>query len=205
MTIQGRGEALAIGIPSVLLAGFLVFAGYGWFQEHDARLKADAAAGQQQQQIDVLKQQQAADEGALKQKLAAIDKARQAPATATELATDAGTIIPNLPAPLQVTTASPDPEQPNAPPMQQVVIPTADFKAIRDQELTCEEDAAKLTSCQSNQTSLEQQLTLTGQQRDEYKTAAKGGSLWHRALGAAKWFTIGAGTGAGLYAVAHHK
>ncbi len=42
-------------------------------------------------------------------------------------------------------------------------------------------------------------------QRDEWKTAAKGGSIWHRALGAVKWFAIGAGTGAAAYAIAHHK
>ena len=56
MTIQGRGEVLAIAIPAVLLAGFLVFAGYGWLQEHDARVKAEAQTGQQQKQIDGLKQ-----------------------------------------------------------------------------------------------------------------------------------------------------
>ena len=52
MTIQERGEVLAIAIPAVLLAGFLVFAGYGWLQEHDARMKAEAQTGQQQTQID---------------------------------------------------------------------------------------------------------------------------------------------------------
>jgi hypothetical protein len=205
MTIQGRGEALAIGIPSVLLAAFLVFAGYGWFQEHDARLKAESATTQQQQQIDGLKQQQAAAQLALNQKLATLEKTRQTPATASELVTGADTIIPNLPAPLQVTTAPANPDLPTAPPTQQIVIPEADFKSIRDQELICEENAAKLNACQSNEASLGQQIKLTEQQRDEWKDTANGGSMWHRALGAAKWFAIGAGAGAGVYAAAHHR
>ena len=205
MTIQGRGEVLAIAIPAVLLAGFLVFAGYGWIQEHDARLKAEAQTGQQQKQIDGLKQQQTDAQNALNEKLAALDKSRQTPATATQVVSDASTLLPNLPVPLQVQTAPKDPSLPDAPATQTVVIPEADFKSIRDAQVTCEENAAKLATCQTLGDESKQELQLTAQQRDEWKTAVKGGSIWQRALGATKWFAVGAGVGAGLYAGTHHK
>jgi cytochrome oxidase assembly protein ShyY1 len=205
MTIPEREKVLAIAIPMVLLAGFLVFVGYGWMQEHDARLKAEAETGQQQKQIDGLKQQQADAQDALNKKLTALEKSRQTPATATQLVSDASTLLPNLPVPLQVRMAPDDPTLPNAPATQTVIVPEADFKSIRDGQITCEENAAKLSTCQTLGDVSKQQLQLTEQQRDEWKTAAKGGSIWHRALGAAKWFAVGAGAGAGLYAATHHK
>jgi uncharacterized protein HemX len=205
MTIQGRGEVLAIAIPAVLLAAFLVFAGYGWLQEHDARLKAETKTGQQQNQIDGLKQQQEETQNALNQKLAVLEKARRSPATATQLVSDSSTLLPGLPVPLQVQTAPNDPALPGAPPAQTVVIPEADFETIRDAQISCAENSAKLGACQTLGDESKQQLKLTEQQRDEWKTAAKGGSIWHRALGAAKWFAVGAGAGAGVYAATHHK
>jgi len=205
MTIPGREKVLAIAVPSVLLAGFLIFVGYGWMQEHDARLKAETQTGQQQKQIDGLKQQQTDAQNALNENLTALEKSRQTPATATQLVSDASTLLPNLPVPLQVQTAPKNPSLPGAPATQTVIIPEADFKSIRDGQVTCEENAAKLATCQTLRDDSKQQLQLTEQQRDEWKTAAKGGSIWHRALGAAKWFAVGAGAGAGLYAATHHK
>ncbi len=205
MTIPEREKILAIAIPSVLLAGFLVFVGYGWMQEHDARLKAETQTGAQQKQIDGLKQQQTDAQNSLNKQLAGLEKSRQAPATATQLVSDASSLLPNLPVPLQVQTAQKSPSLPDAPGAQTVIIPEADFKSIRDAQVTCEENTAKLATCQTLGEESKQQLQLTEQQRDEWKTAAKGGSIWHRALGAAKWFAIGAGAGAGLYAATHHK
>jgi Tfp pilus assembly protein PilN len=205
MTIQGRGLVLAIAIPSVLLAGFLVFAGYGWMQEHNARLKAETQTGQQQKQIDGLKQQQTEAQSALNKKLNVLEKLRQSPATASQLVTDASTLLPNLPVPLEVQAAPRDAALPDVPGTRNLVIPEADFKSIRDAQITCQENTAKLATCQTSGNESKQQLQIAEQQRDEWKTAAKGGSIWHRALGAAKWFAVGAGAGAGLYAATHHK
>ncbi len=204
MTIQGRGEILAIAIPAVLLAGFLAFAGYGWLGEHDARLKAESQTGEQQKQIDGLKQQQSATQAALDGKIESLEKERQRPATAAQLVSDTSSLVPLLPQPLLVQAAV-NPALPDAPPTQTVVIPEADFKSIRDAQIGCQENAAKLASCQTLGDEGKQQLKLTEEQRDEWKTAAKGGSIWHRALAAAKWFAVGAGVGAGAYAATHHK
>jgi hypothetical protein len=205
MTVPEREKLLAIAIPSVLLAGFLIFVGCSWMQEHDARLKAETQTGQQQKQIDGLQQQQAQAQDSLNKQLAALEKLRQTPATASQLVSDAATLLPNLPVPLQVQPAPDNPALPDAPATQNVIIPEADFKSIRDAQVTCEENAAKLATCQALGNESKQQLKLTQQQADEWKTAARGGSVWHRALGAAKWFAVGAGAGAGLYAAAHHK
>jgi hypothetical protein len=205
MTIPEREKVLAIAIPSVLFVGFLVFVGYGWMQEHDARLKAETQTSQQQKQIDGLQQQQAQAQNSLNKQLAALEKSRQTPATATQLVSDASSLLPNLPVPLQVQTAPRNPALPDAPATQTVIIPEADFKSIRDAQVTCEENTARLATCQTLGDASKQQLKLAEQQRDEWKTAASGGSIWHRALGAAKWFAVGAGAGAGLYAATHHK
>jgi hypothetical protein len=205
MTIPEREKVLAIAIPLVLFVGFLVFVGYGWMQEHNARLKAETQTSQQQKQIDGLQQQQVQAQNSLNKQLAVLEKSRQTPATATQLATDATTLLPNLPVPLQVQTAPKNPALPEAPATQTVIIPEADFKSIRDVQVTCEENTAKLATCLTLDDASKQQLKLTEQQRDEWKTAASGGSIWHRALGAAKWFAVGAGAGAGLFAATHHK
>jgi hypothetical protein len=205
MITQQQGKVLAIAVPALLLAGVLVFVGYGWLQEHDARLKTETQTGQQQKQIDGLRQQQADAQTALNGKLASLERERQRPATATQLVSDAGHFLPNLPQPLQVLTAPVNPALPNGPTAQTVVIPEADFQSIRNAQISCQEDTAKLAACQTTKDNGKQQLKLTEEQRDEWKTAAKGGSIWHRALGAAKWFAIGAGTGAGVYAATHHK
>jgi hypothetical protein len=205
MTLQGRGAILAAGIPAVLLAAVVIFAGYGWVREHDARVRAETQTGQQQQQIDGLKQQQAAAQQVLANKLAGIEEERRAPATAAELATETAALLPGLPEALQVRSAPENPSVPNGPVEQTVVVPEADFKIIRNAQLACEEDTVKLAACQSSQAESTQQLKLTEAQRDEWQTTAKGGSIWHRALSAAKWFAVGAGSGAVAYAVVHHK
>jgi hypothetical protein len=205
MSLPKRDALLLAGIPTGLLAAVLVFAGYGWLQEHDGRVKAETQTGQQQQQIEGLKVQQAGIQQLLDIRLAAIQRERDKPATASELVSDTAAFLPGLPEPLEVRSIPVDAAAPDGPATQAVVIPQVDFKAIRDAQLSCEEDTARLTACQANQADAERQLSLTEAQRDEWKTAAKGGSMWHRAVGAAKWFAVGAGTGAVTYAIVHHK
>jgi uncharacterized protein HemX len=203
MTMQKEIGMIA-GLAA-MLAAFAGIAGYGWLKEHDARLQAESQAGQQQKQIDSLRQQQQTTQQALDSRLAMLDKLRQRPATAAQLVSDTASLLPQLPEPLRIESVPDDPASPAGAATPAVVIPQTDFKSIRDAQLTCEENTAKLDACQSLQSDNQQQLKLTEAQRDEWKTAAKGGSMWHRALGAAKWFSVGVGAGAVAYAVAHHK
>jgi hypothetical protein len=201
MTIQGRAGLIAV--VSALLLALLLFAGYGWLQEHDARLKAESQSSLQQKQLDGIKQQENETQQALASKVAVIERERNRPATAAQVISDTNDLIPSLPQALNVEDAPS--ALPNGPAIQSIVIPEADFKSIRDAQLTCEENSVKLTACQSLQADSKQQLALTAAQRDEWKTAAKGGSVWHKALGAAKWFAVGAASGAVIYAAGHHK
>lgn len=201
MGIQGRTGFVVIAAALLLI--LLVVAGHGWLQEHDARLKAESMSSQQQKQIDGFKQQETKTQQMLVTKVAGIERERSRPATAAQLVSDANTLIPELPRALAIEDAPPT--LPNGPAVQSILVPEPDFKSIRDAQLTCEENGARLTACQSMQEDARQQLVLTEGQRDEWKTAAKGGSVWHRALSAAKWFAAGAASGAVIYAAAHHK
>ena len=202
MTMQGRFVAFAL--PITLLVGASIFGGHGWLQEHDARLKAESQTSQQQRLIEGLQHQQAMNQQALAVKLSVLKQARSRPATAAQIV-DAARLLPNLPKPLEVKSVPDNPGLPTGPATQTVTIPEVDFKGIRDAQLTCDENGVKLNACESSQQNTSQQLKLTEAQRDEWKTTAKGGSIWHRMIGAAKWFAIGAGSGAVVYAVAHHK
>jgi hypothetical protein len=204
MLIQDKAEFFGLAVPAALIVGLLIFAGYGWVEEHDARVKAETQTSEQQKQIDGLQQQATQAQTALNSRLASLEKERAQPATAAQLVSDATSLLPGLPEPLQIETAPVNSALPDAPVSQNIVVPEVDFKVIRDAQITCQEDAAKLATCQTLADTNQQQLKLTEEQRDEWKTAAKGGSMWHRALGAAKWFAVGAGAGAGLYAAAHH-
>jgi hypothetical protein len=199
MTIQGKARFI-FAAAAVLLA---VFAGHGWLQEHDARLKAESLSNGQQKQLEGLKQQAAETQGALASKVAGIERERSQPSTAALVVRETSALVPSLPEAIEAREVPAT--LPNGPPSEEVVVPQADFKAIRDAQLTCEEDSVKLTACQALQVDAKQQIALTEAQRDEWKSAAKGGSVWHRALGAAKWFAVGAASGAVLYAVEHHK
>ncbi len=201
--IQRRTATVAL--PAALLAGLLVFAGYGWLQEQYARLKAETQTGAQQKEIDGLRQQQANTQLTLVNRLASIENERKKPATAAQLISDTSRLLPNLPQPLQVQSVPVNAALPDGPVAQTLVIPEADFTSIRDAQLTCQENAAKLAACQTVNDEGSRQLKLTEQQRDEWKTAAKGGSIWRRAVGAAKWFAVGAATGAATYAIARHR
>jgi hypothetical protein len=199
--IQARTGFVVAG--SALLLILLAAAGHGWLQEHDARLKAESKSSQQQKQIDGVKEQETKTQQELVTKVAGIERERSRPATAAQVVSDTNALIPDLPQPLRVQQ---EPSTlPNGPAAQSVLVPEADFKAIRDAQLTCEEDGARLTACQSQQADAKQELALTAAQRDEWKTAAKGGSFWHRTFQAAKWFAAGAASGAIVYAAAHHK
>jgi hypothetical protein len=201
MTVQGRAGWLAVSAALVL--GLIALAGQGWLHEHDARLKAESLVSGQQQRIDEINKQVAATQQALSGQIAGIERERSRPATAAQVVSEARALIPNLPEEVKVEEVPS--ALPNGPSAATIVVPEADFQAVRDAQLTCEENTARLNACQSVQSDAKQQAALLTAERDEWKTAAKGGSVWHRALGAAKWFAVGAASGAVIYAVERHK
>jgi hypothetical protein len=180
---------LVLALALLVLLGFAV---YGWFSEHDARLRAELTSARAQKDIDSLKAQQQQNGETLRQQLAVLELEKTKPATPQQIVLDASHLIPALPAPLEVQTKPVNEALPDGPKVQQVVIPTADLSAVRDYGIACEETADKLAACTADDADLKKELALTGQQRDAWKKAASGGSIWHRAATAAKWMLAGA-------------
>jgi hypothetical protein len=100
-------------------------------------------------------------------------------------------------------------ENPHPQPVAQV--PAEDAPQLKAYVQACEECKIKLPSITSQLGKSEQEKQLLAndllqrtQERDQWKTAAKGGSTWQRIKKAAKWFAIGAGVGAvGALAAKH--
>jgi hypothetical protein len=185
-------------IAALVILALLSFGGYELWREHAARVKAEAAAAVQQKTIDAAKTEQAQTTAQLKQTLASLEKQRSSPATPQRIASNTSKLIPNLPAPLVIENAPLAPgtkELPNTPQPQQIVIPAADFKAIQDAEIDCQEGAAKLAACMLTSADQATELKATEAQRDDYKTAMKGGSFWSRVKHDAIVIGVSAGVG----------
>jgi hypothetical protein len=203
MTLDRR--VVVIAVLGVALAGALAMGACGWMAEHDARRKAEALTSVQQKNIDSLKKDESQTEQKLRGQVAEIEKQRQVIMTPTRFVEEMKNA--NLPRELEVETLTGSAQggpgmqvrEPNAkadaPAEQALVVPKEDLQAIWNAKLTCDEQGARLAACTGMQKDLGQVVTATSTERDAWKTAAQGGSRWHRALGAAKWFALGAGVG----------
>jgi len=188
------GHKITLGLAFVSALG-LAIAGYEWLGEHDARLRAELASAGAQKDIDALKAQQQQNADTLRQQLAALEREKSTPATPQQIVLDASHLMPAMPKPLEVRSVPVNAQLPDGPKTQQVVIPAADLPAVRDFSISCQENADKLDACAKDQADLKQELALTGQQRDAWKKAAQGGSIWRRAANTGKWLLVGAVAG----------
>ena len=182
-------------ILALALALGLAIAGFEWFSEHDAKLRAETTSASAQKDIDALKTQQQQTADMLREQIAALERKKTQPATPQQIVLDASRLMPALPKPLEVQSVPVNAQLPDGPKTQQVVIPVADLPAVRDFSVNCQETVDKHEACTKNDTDLKQELALTGQQRDAWKKAAQGGSVWHRTVTAGKWLLVGAVAG----------
>jgi hypothetical protein len=83
------------------------------------------------------------------------------------------------------------------------VLPAADLKPLYNYALDCKVCQAKLAAAQADLTDEKTKSAALTKQRDDAVTAAKGGTVLHRILRAAKWFAIGAAAGAIAAKAAH--
>jgi hypothetical protein len=91
-----------------------------------------------------------------------------------------------------------------APPPATLRIPQQDLKPLYDALEDCHACQASLTVAQSDLADERTQLAATAAERDAALKSAKGGGFWTRLKRSAKWFAIGAATGAALGAIATH-
>lgn len=202
-------------IGGALALVFIVVAACGWLQEHDARLKAEAAQTAQKQvieqaqkSIDAAKADQERTANDLKAQLAAIEAEKQKPVTPAQFVVDLSKLIPNLPQPAAVATAPvPAPSAPGAlsaaaKPAQPgettpsaapevVEIPAADLSSLRNYSLNCQAASARLDACTNTSADLQTQLTgTTAQLNAETRTA----QIWERtAKGGTFWTRLKGG------------
>jgi hypothetical protein len=202
MTVSWAWGKIALGVAVV---GLIVVGSLAWLREHDARQKAEMQTAFQQKSIDAAKSDAAQTASQLQQSLAALEAARAKVATAQQILIDGSKLLPKLPQPVVIqaaaaTAVGTGPAQPGNPalpdaPGQQLVIPAADFQAIHNAEIDCQESAAKLAACTRTATDTSTELQQATAQRDEWERTAKGGTWWHRTVTAVKWIGIGAATG----------
>jgi hypothetical protein len=201
-------ERKIIPILSLALAVFLGFGGYETLKAHDAILHAEDQA----KTTDALKKQQ---DVAMSERDALVKQYQQSitdQIAKVRSSQSAVQVIDRyVPAPAgQGATvvqksdfsAAEQTKLPDAPSYsietQQQAIATA------DKLLQCDADDHALNACQQNATTLQQQVKETDTEAQTWENAAKGGSKWQRILRSAKWFGIGAASGAVVFAVAHH-
>ena len=102
--------------------------------------------------------------------------------------------------PAQVVKALPatlgEARQPLTSPNPKVQLPSEDLKPIYDFAVNCQECQAQLTATQANLRDEQLKTQALSRERDTALQAARGGSVLHRVVRAAKWFVIGAAAGA---------
>jgi apolipoprotein N-acyltransferase len=198
-----------IGVAVVVLS-LLALAGYELVQEHDARVKAEATVAATQKNIDDAKKDAAAVQSDLAMRLAALERQKQAPATAPQIVIDAQKLFPNLPQQLQVVQHPPVQtvvdgkmvETPSAPVVQ---IPQVDFQTLQNGAIAYQENDAKLTACNLTAADTQKELADTATERDAYKAALKGGTFWQRLKHDAKTIGITAAIAGGVAYAAGRK
>jgi len=88
-------------------------------------------------------------------------------------------------------------------PSAKVQLPAEDLKPLYDFAVTCKECQVQLASVQANLKDEQAKTQAIGRERDTALRAARGGSVIHRIVRAAKWFAIGAAAGAVAAKLAH--
>jgi hypothetical protein len=86
-----------------------------------------------------------------------------------------------------------NPDMPDAP--SEVVIPKESVVPLYQHLATCRQNEVLLGTCQANAETLKDEVKLVEQDRDDWKTTAKGGTKWNRLKRGLKWLGIGAATG----------
>lgn len=177
-----------------------------WLAEHDARLRAEASAKQEQLAIADLQKQ--------RDSLARADRQRDATAEATiaQLKAQAAAaktpeqiarwLPKEIPLPKPLTVRVPPATAQNPSPPAIAAVPEEDLAPLRDFVLQAKTCAVALPAAQADLSSCQEQLRLAGEQLSAseresaaWKRAAKG-TFWGRLKRGAKWFAIGAAAGA---------
>ncbi len=155
------------------------------------------------QQSDVSKAQQdlKQQQEQLRDALTALESAKKNVTTPQQIVREIPQYAPQLPQPITLNIPAPTKENP-APAPTSANLPLEDMKPLFDHLVDCQECARKLSAAENAAATKDGEIKDIAKERDEYKTALKGGTFWTRMKRNAKWFAIGAAAGA---AVAYAK
>ena len=180
-----------IGAVACLAGGLIITA---YVRERSAHVAADAASAARQAQIDTLQKSVAQYQTDRDQIKAALDKQldlikqQNTKPWTPQQAVETVNMLPTLPIQAHIDPST-----------QNLVLPAVDMPALQAYKATCDETTAKFSACQLTAASFQNELSATKSEftimtadRDNWRTVAKGGTFWYRAVTASKHAGCGA-------------
>lgn len=190
---------------AVVLAGFFIFAGYGWVKEHEANAVMAVQQKANEAAAAALKSQEQANQQALADALksyAAMKQQVQTPAQVVK----ALPVVINLPSPIVPVTEAQaqaaNAATPNAPKLAtgDLIIPAQSVKAFYDAQVDCKANETKAISCGQTIANLNAVMAVKETEIAQLKIVNKGGTKVQRAKSALKFSAIGAVVGGAVAA-----
>lgn len=213
VSLRAKLELVALAI---FIACGIVFA-HALRSEHQARAAAESDVKVQQSKIQAANEQiaQLQSEDKIRDaQTAAQIQAAEAKAAAAKTPQQIATYLTSqlklagAPAPVTIETPAPTKDDPS--PAAVATIPAIDLPFLRDQVSKCQAAAlqasgsqADLTSCQQQLKDAGEKLSATEKERDDWKTAAKGGTWAKRIKSGAIKVGIGIAIGVAADRAAH--
>jgi hypothetical protein len=194
MMNQRRAE---FGGAIIVLLG-LLFVLYEYHGEIVARARLEATMESEKAHQGDLTRQTASIAQDLKQRLAALEQAKAAAQTPSQIIKEIPVYLPqNLPQPITtVTQPAAVGAKDQTPVVTGALVPVEDMKPIFDQLVACKECEAKLFADEADKTSEAKQLASMNLERDAAIAAVKGGTFWQRLKHDSKTIFISAVAGA---------
>jgi hypothetical protein len=193
---------VAILVAAAIAVAFLADA---WRSaRHDSQQLAATLAEQNgaiQQAADHEKQR----DSQLASALAVIQTQKRAVQTPQQAATQLASVLPPLPLPVSIHV--PDlsvPLPPGESPATTISVPQPDLVPLYDKLQDCRASEAQADDLQKDLSDEKTRSAALQRERDAAISAARSGRFFVRLKRAAKWFVIGAATGAAAAAIARH-
>ena len=170
---------------------------------HDSQQLAATLAAQNvviQQAGDREKQRDAQ----LNAALARIESQKRAIRTPQQAAQELPSVLPDLPLPISIHEPAPtSPLQPGEPPAATISVPQPDLIPLYDNLQDCRACTAENTTLKKDLADEKTRSAALLSERNAAVKAAHGGAILQRLKRAAKWFALGAITGATVTLAAH--
>jgi hypothetical protein len=197
LTVDRIHVVLYLGIIAVGAGG-----AYGYHLRAVDVAEAKSKIAAQAQIIDAAEKREAAREAEFKQQVSDLLKLKSTPATTPQQIVERipqyfPQLQPSLQQPTNPQTGQPDTTKPPA-----ILFDAPQAKILNDTLNDCAVCKITVPKLQADLTDSKTKLAAMTDERDTWKTAAKGGSVWQRTKRALKWIGIGGLIGGGIVAAA---